>query len=46
METDILAERIDLLAVEVGDVLCLRDVGAYDYSMRYAFGRGAKGQLS
>jgi diaminopimelate decarboxylase len=40
MEGDILADDLDLQGLQPGKVLAVCDVGAYDASMAYSFGRG------
>lgn len=41
MESDVLAEGVELDGLEAGDLLVFGEAGAYDMSMSYAFGRGA-----
>lgn len=40
MEDDVVLTRISLDSVEVSDLIAICDVGAYDMSMSYSFGRG------
>jgi diaminopimelate decarboxylase len=44
MESDILADGLDLTDLDEGDLLALGSCGAYDQSMSYTFGRGARGK--
>lgn len=47
MEQDVLAEGLDLLPGLVpGDVIAFCDAGAYDASMAYPFGIGARGECA
>jgi hypothetical protein len=41
MEEDVLHPQVDARKLSAGDYVIFCDAGAYDMSMRYAFGRGS-----